>query len=65
LILLSREPAVLGYHLGELTVSVNSGKLRRQLFLVSCGTKWNTGNLGESGGSYTKEPSNIGLPSES
>jgi hypothetical protein len=30
LILLSSEPAVLAYHLGELTVSANPGKLRRQ-----------------------------------
>jgi hypothetical protein len=32
LILLSREPAVLAYHLGELTVSANLGMLRRQLW---------------------------------
>jgi hypothetical protein len=31
LIPLSREPVVLIYHLGELTVSANPGKLRRQL----------------------------------
>jgi hypothetical protein len=31
LILLSREPAVLAYHLGELTVSAYPGNLRRQL----------------------------------
>jgi hypothetical protein len=32
LIPLSREPAVLAYHLGELTVSANPGMLRRLLF---------------------------------
>jgi hypothetical protein len=32
LIPLSREPAILAYHLGELTVSAKPGKLRRQLF---------------------------------
>jgi hypothetical protein len=31
LILLSRELAVLAYHLRELTISANLGKLRRQL----------------------------------
>jgi hypothetical protein len=30
LIILSREPAVLAYHPGKLTVSANPGKLRRQ-----------------------------------
>jgi hypothetical protein len=29
MIILSREPAVLAYHPGELTVSANPGKLRR------------------------------------
>jgi hypothetical protein len=31
LIILGREPAVLAYHLGELAVAANLGKLRRQL----------------------------------
>jgi hypothetical protein len=44
LILFIRKPAVLAYHLGELTVSANPGKLKRQLFLISHGTKWNMGN---------------------
>jgi hypothetical protein len=44
LIPLRRKPAVLAYHLGELMVSANPGKLRRKLFLVPCGTKWNMGN---------------------
>jgi hypothetical protein len=39
LIPLERKPAVLAYHLGELTVSANTGKLKRQVFLVSRGTK--------------------------
>jgi hypothetical protein len=46
-------------------MSVNPGKLRRQLFFVSRGTKWNTRNKRENGGSHTKEPSNIGPPSGS
>jgi hypothetical protein len=36
---LSREPVILAYYPRELTISVNPARLRRQLFLVSHGTK--------------------------
>jgi hypothetical protein len=45
-------------------VSANPGNLRRQLFLVSHGIKWNIGNSRESGGSHIKDPSSIGPPFE-
>jgi hypothetical protein len=65
LILLSREAAGLAYHPRELTVSADPGKLIRQLFLFSHGTKMVHRKQKESGGIHSKEPSNIQPPFES
>jgi hypothetical protein len=66
LILLSSEPAVLACHFEELTVSTNPGKLRRELTVSHfVWDKMAHGKLKRKWQSHTKEPSNIGLPSES
>jgi hypothetical protein len=52
------------YHIGEITVSANPTKLRRQMFFISCGIKI-IGNKTKAVKATQKKPSNIGPPFKS